>query len=152
MTIENAIIQTTESIKKFQNDFKSFVSSNFLFLVIASAVCIGFATKDMVSDVMNESILPLITHFAVKSIPYFFYNKALEYSNKHSVFHLIIRKVGRGFWLILVWILTLYITFIVFSSISNIDLLTGKMDIVQRLTRYVVGEERNGYPTYQEFI
>ena len=147
MTVEATIMQTTDSLKIFQKNFTSFYAYNYIFIIVAAAVCIGIATKDMVSGIMNESLLPIIDVFIAKSIPYFFYNKALEYSTKHQFIHLLIRKLGRMIWNILVWILILYATYIVFKTLSRVDLITGKVDFVQSLTRYVSGETP---PTIQE--
>ena len=143
VNIEQAIMQTTNSILTFQKNFSNYLTSNYLILLIASSVCIGFATKDMISDIMHESVLPIVIYFTVKTIPYFIYNKTLEYSSKYKLIHLLIHKLGRLFWIIIVWILTLYITYIVFRSITRIDLITGRVNALQSVTKYVLGEKTN---------
>ena len=144
MSVEQTIIQNTEPIRKFQQDFKRSVTSNFTILIVACAVCIGFATRDMISNVMNESVLPVLTYLALKSIPYLFYNKALQFSKRYEILTLLLRKLGTLIWIILVWIFTLYMTYIVFRSIANVDLVTGRVDLVQGVTKYVLGENVRG--------
>jgi large-conductance mechanosensitive channel len=142
MSIDQSVIQTTEPIRKFQQNFKHF-TTNIIIVLIACAVCIGFATKDMISSIMNESILPIISYFAVKSIPYFLYNKALQISKYNEIITLIIHKLGLSLWIIIVWILTLYLTFIVFKLITRVDVLTDKVNLIQDISKYVLGEKTN---------
>ena len=140
MGIESSILETTDSLKNFQHNFAKFYTSNYMFLIIASAVSIGIATKDMVSTIMNESILPILDVFLVHSIPYILYLKSLEFSAKYPITNMIVRKLGRMFWIIIVWMLILYVTFIVFKAMSNVDLITSQSNMVQAVTKYIAGE------------
>lgn len=148
MNIEQTVVQTTEPVRRFQQNFKT-LTTNTVIVLVACAVCIGFATKDMISNIMNESILPIISYFAVKSIPYFLYNKALQISKYNEILTLIISKLGLSIWIILVWIITLYLTYIAFRIITRIDVITDKVNMIQGISKYILGEKTNDeYITY----
>jgi large-conductance mechanosensitive channel len=148
--IGRTIIDTTEHVKNVQKDFLSFTGYNQMFIVTASAICIGIATKDMVTDVMNEAILPVITFITQKSISYFLYTKALEKTMKYPLVNILLQKVARLLWLLLVWLLILYVTYIAFKGLIKLDLVTDKINIIQGVTKYVTRQEQRQPNVQQE--
>jgi hypothetical protein len=140
--IGKTIIDSTEHVKNVQKDFLSFTGYNQMFIVTASAICIGIATKDMITDVMNEAILPVITFLTEKSISYFLYTKALEKTIKYPLVNILLQKVAHLLWLLLVWILILYVTYIAFKALIKLDLVTDKINIIQGVTKFVTRQEQ----------
>lgn len=142
MDVGQRIINTTETVKKAQQDFQSFTTYNNTFLVVASAICVGIATKDMVTDIMNEAVLPIVTFLTERSISYFVYSRTLEKTAKYPFLNLLLRKLGSLLWVVLVWLLILYVTYIAFKALIKIDLVTDKVELIQGVTRYVTGQEK----------
>jgi large-conductance mechanosensitive channel len=137
------IIDTTESVKSAQKDFQKFTTYNEVFLVTAAAICVGMATRDMVTDIMNEVILPVVTYMIENGISYFLYKKALERAGSYPLLYQVLSKFGHILWIVLVWILILYVTYVAFKALIKIDLITDKADIVQKITRYITQEHKH---------
>ena len=141
MDIGKAIIDTSESIRKVQHDFQNFTSYNALFVVMASAICVGMITKETVTDIMNEVVLPLILFLGKRSISYFIYTKALERTASYPAINLLLQKLGHLVWIMIVWILVLYIVYVIFKRVIRLDFVSGKVDLVQNVTGYVTKQE-----------
>lgn len=141
MDLGKTIIDTTENVRKVQSDFQKQTSLNNMFIVIASAVCVGIITKDTISDIMNEAILPLVLFFGKMSISYFVYTKALEKTANWPAINIILQKLGKLLWIVLIWLLVLYVVYILFKGLIKIDLVTGKIDLLQGVTSYVTRQE-----------
>lgn len=142
-TIGQQIQNGTEKLKEMQQNYRSTFSENKTFLLIAAAICVGIATRDVIADVMKDSILPLFVYIATHGLPYLVYQKMLGYSTSYPVAHLIITKLGNMVWLILVWILTLFLVYLIFTKLIKINLISNQVEIVQSATAYVTKQEAN---------
>ena len=150
MDIGKTLITTAETIKTNQKEFQNFTAYNNLFIIMASAVCVGIVTKDTISDIMNEAILPIIVFFGKKGISYFLYTKILEKTVKYPILNLLISRFGKLIWILLTWILVMYIAWILFKKLIKLDLVSSKASLVEHVTKYVNGEEKITYPTTSE--
>jgi hypothetical protein len=56
--MDNLVI-AADSLNLFQTKFKDFTSYH-PFLIIAAGVCVGLATREMISMIMNDSILSIL--------------------------------------------------------------------------------------------
>lgn len=136
-----AVINTAENVKQIQTDFHNFTALNSIFIVIASAVCVGIITKDTISDIMNEAILPLLLYWGKRSLSYLLYTKALEKTMSYPSVYIVLTKLGKLVWIIIVWIIVLFIVYIIFRKLIKIDLISSKVNLVQDMTKYVIGQE-----------
>lgn len=155
MDIGKTIIDTTENIRNLQKDFSSFTSYNEMFVMFASAICVGMATRDMVSDIMNETLLPLVLFISQRGITYLVYTKLLEKTTTYPTLKLVIQHIAKLAWIVLVWILTLYLVYLIFKKLIKLDLITDKVDLVQGVTGYLMRKEppklhSTKQETYQE--
>lgn len=139
-TIGNNILHTTDGLRQAQEDFVKFTTYG-IFIVIASAICVGMATRDLITDAMNDALLPLIVYFGQSNMFYIAYTKVLDNTKGISLLNLVLQKLGKLIWIMIVWVLTLYITYIVFQKLIRIDFITGKINFLQDVTRYFTGAE-----------
>lgn len=147
MDIQKTIITTAENIRNSQKDFQNFTAYNNLFIIMASAVCVGIVTKDAITDIMNEAILPIIVFFGKKGISYFLYTKILEKTASYPILNLLIQKSGKLIWIFLTWLLVIYVAWILFRKLMKLDLVSSKVDLLENVTRYVSGEKKITSPT-----
>ncbi len=147
MDLPNTIITTAEGIRNTQKDFQKFTAYNNLFIVLASAVCVGIITKDAISDIMNEAILPVVIFFGKKTISYFLYTKALEKTTSYPIINLLISKFGKLVWIILTWILVIYVVYVLFKKLIRFDLVSSKTELLEDITRYITGQEKRHVTT-----
>jgi hypothetical protein len=126
-----------DSIKNIQKDFMNFTSYNNILILGAASICIGLATKDAISDFMNQVVLPFILFLANGSVTYLSYLKAVQHSLKFPWLNAIVKACGKTVWILLVWFLILYITYAVFKKIIVIDLITSKVNLVEDLKKYI---------------
>lgn len=142
MDIQKTVLTTAETIKQNQKDFQNFTAYNNLFIIMASAICVGIVTKDAITDIMNEAVLPIIIFFGKKTISYFLYTKALERTANHPILNLFIQRFGKLIWILLTWLLVMYIAWVLFKKLIKLDLVSGKAELIENITRYVTGEEQ----------
>lgn len=142
MDIGQKIINTTDDLKNVQKDFANFTAYNNLFIIIAASVCIGIATRDVISDIMNDTLLPLIAFIFKHGIFYLLYNKILTITHKHPTLNIIIQHIGKLIWLILVWVLTLFLVYFIFKKLIKIDFISDKINFVQDVTKYLTKQEQ----------
>lgn len=152
MDIGKTILTTAESVKNTQKDFQKFTAFNNYFIIIASAVCVGIVTKDAISDIMNEAILPVIVFLGKKSISYFLYTKALEKTTSYPIVNLLLQKFGRLIWIFLTWLLVIYVSYVLFKKLIKFDIVSSKADLVEDVTRYFTGQEKRSRPTTSEYV
>ena len=126
-------------IKNAQREFLNFTAYNNMLILCAAAICVGLATKEAISDIMHEIILPLILFFGKRSLDYFVYLKALEHSIHLPWLHYLIKGIGKLICIFLVWLIILYITYIIFKGIIKIDIVSDKVNIVQGTVNYIGG-------------
>ncbi len=140
--IGGAIINTTDNIRNIQKDFSSFTTYNNLLIVIAAAVCIGFATREMITDIMNKVIFPILLFWTERSVSVQLYKKIIEKSKSIPFLSMLLIKFGEVLWIIFVWIIILWLTYVIFKKLIKIDLLTEKINIIQDITRYLTSQEK----------
>ena len=130
---------TTNAVKNTQADFANF---NKALIITAAAVCIGLATKDTITDIMNEILLPLLTFVAQRSLWYFLYSKAVEASRRMRILKAVLQAVGKLIWFVLLWFVVLYITYFVFKHLIHFDPVTKQANLVDYVTTYVAGSTK----------
>jgi hypothetical protein len=141
-TLSHNILHTTQELKKEQKQFIEFTTYG-VFIVIASAICVGMATRDLISDAMNEAFLPLIMFFGKTNMFYIAYTKLLEKTQKMSFVYVLLQKLGKLIWIILIWFLTLYLTYFIFQKLIRVDLITDKIDFISNITKYFTSDEKS---------
>lgn len=142
MGIGGDIINTTNSVQNAENDFKNFTAFNNLFIIFASAICVGMATRDMISDIMNKTILPLLLYLTEHNIYHSIYIKIVHNTKLYPTLNVILIKFGELIWIFIVWFIILLLTYIIFRKVIKVDLVTSKVNIIQNITRYITGEEK----------
>jgi large-conductance mechanosensitive channel len=114
------INNTTTNIENDLNKFKSFRTNNQL-IIFAAAVCIGLATKETISNVMNNILLPIITFMARTSIYYFVYDILLKKFNENSFYFKVLEKFGLFIWYLLLWFVIIIITYIFLNKFMDFN-------------------------------
>ena len=140
--IGQTIINTTDDIRNVQHDFSNFTAFNNVLIVYAAAVCIGFATKEMIADLMNEAVYPLLLFLTKNSITGYLFKKTLEKVKHNPTLYIILHKLGAIFWIIFVWIIILWLTYFIFTKLIKIDLVTDKVNIIQDIIKYITKQEK----------
>ena len=95
--------------KKFYKDFQEYIYINEV-LVAASGYAIGITTYDLLKSLIDEIFEPLIM-FLIKNI--------LLISPVYDKYKYIFDNIGHFFWLILVWIITIFLSFFVIEYLLN---------------------------------
>jgi hypothetical protein len=140
--IGQQIINGTEKVKQMQQNYRSSISENHAILIIAAAICVGIATRDVIADVMKDAILPLVLYLVKMGIPYMIYDRIKSSFARHTVLHVIISKLGNVIWLLLIWVMTLYLVYLVFAKLVGIDLIGNQVKLIQLATSYVFQEDK----------
>ena len=118
------------NLKQEQSNYMNFTAYNKALVLGAAAICIGLATKEAISSIMNEVILPFLKYISKTSLLYVFYLFLLQKSIHHKWINNLILGLGKTIWIFLVWILILYTTYLVFQYVIKFDLITDKLDFV----------------------
>jgi uncharacterized membrane protein len=139
--VGQAILGTTEGVKDFQKQFQAFTAYNIAFVTIAAGISVGLATNEMITHIMNDAVLPLFMFVAQRNFTYYIYNRVLDMAVKHPLLSMVIRKCGRIVWLLAVWFIVLYLTFIIFSVVIRFDSIGRQMSFVQLVTKRLTGQE-----------
>jgi hypothetical protein len=124
-------------LKEQQLQYMNFTAYNKLLMVGAAAICIGLATKEAISNLMNEVLLPFITFISNKSLTHIFYIFLLQKSAHYKWINGLIWGLGRTIWIFLVWVLILYSTYLIFQYVIKFDLVTDKLDFVSYLNNKI---------------
>lgn len=147
------LVVASEKLKTFQTSFKDFTHYQ-PFIIVAAAVCIGLATREMISTIMNDSVLPIVNFIIHHGLIYNAYAKLMNEIKEGTFFFLLLKlilsKVAHVVWLIIVWFITIYITYIIFTKLIKLDLVSDKIAILQATTNYIVDEEKPSYKPPQE--
>jgi len=117
-------------LKQEQSKYMNFTAYNKALVLGAAAICIGLATKEAISSIMNEVILPFLKYISKTSLIYIFYLFLLQKSVHHKLINSLIWGLGKILWIFLVWILILYSTYLVFQYVIKFDLITDKLNLV----------------------
>jgi large-conductance mechanosensitive channel len=134
---------STNSILNLQKNFSNFTSYNGTLIIYAAAVCIGFATKDMISDIMNTAILPFLLFWSKHSIIGLLFIKIIDKFKKYPTFSLFLIKIGSIFWIILVWIIILWLTYFIFTKLIKVDVISNRVYFLQDIIKYATKQEQS---------
>lgn len=138
-SIGNTIVSSTESIKKFNDNFKSFTTNQTLVLV-AAAVCIGMATKDAIEKILNQVIYPFIASIAKISIAFILYKKALENTQSYKTIHSVLESIGAVFWIFIVWSIIIFFSYILLKKVLVVDFVKPHLQFVEdNSKKYLIG-------------
>jgi len=147
--VEQTVLTTTNNVLNTQKDFSNFTAYNNELIIYAAAVCIGFATKDMISDIMNEAILPLLVFITKKSFSRFIFYKIIENLKDFPVISLILEKIAIIIWIVIVWIVILWLTYLVFTKLIKIDIISRNVNFIQDIIKYAIRQEQPANKTSQ---
>ena len=152
--MDNLVI-ASDKLKLFQTSFKAFTHYQ-PFILVAAAVCIGLATREMISTIMNESILPIVDFIIKHGLIYNAYAKLIgeirEGSFSYLLLKLVLNKIAHVIWLIIVWFITIYITYIIFTKLIKLDLVSDKIAMLDATTKYIVDQEKPSYQPPQQTL
>ena len=104
----------------------------------------------MISMIMNDSVLAILDFLIKHSLIYNAYAKFLEEITFQKTFFylflkLVLRKTAHVIWLLIVWFITIYITYIIFSKLIKLDFVSDKIAMLQATTKYIVDQEKPSY-------
>ena len=109
----------------------NFTAYNHVLVMIAAAICIGIASKEAITNIITELILPLLVFMSKKSISMIMYNSLLQHTMHIKWLNALITGLGKLMWILFTWVIVLYCTWIVFKYVITIDLVTQKVNMVE---------------------
>lgn len=132
-----------EFIKAQQQDFMKFTAYNNVLIISAAGICIGLATKEAISEFLNDIILPFIVFLSKHSVFHQFIKNSVDRTSSMPYLFEFLKAILKTSWIFTVWLLILYITYIIFQKIIKIDLVTPRVDLVESATKYVTSYNNN---------
>lgn len=132
--VGNTLVASTQTVKNFNNNFKSF-AGNQQFVIVAAAICVGIATKDAIEKILNEVIYPFIRVAGNASIAFLLYKKALNSTQSMQWAHTLLEKLGAVIWIFIVWFLIALLSYILLKKVLTVDLINPKMQFLEDNTR-----------------
>lgn len=131
MEIGNTILNTTHKVQEDYDLFKTYTTQKQI-IIIASAVCIGFATKEVITNIMNEIILPFLTSIGTYTLFQFALN------NVHNKFiYIIIKKTGLLIWFIFSWLIIIFIVYLFLTKFIQINPLAFDLSVINTGTKFI---------------
>lgn len=128
--IGNNIINYSENIKKNYNDYQKYTLNHQL-IVIAIGVCIGIATKDVITNIMNQIILPIIKSFGEHTLYNIIY-KLLLVNTKHiTILNSSIQYMGIFIWNLLSWSIIVFIAYLFMTQLIKLDIITPHINLIE---------------------
>ena len=138
-------------------EFQKFMYTNDI-VVAAVGFTVGIVTKDMIMSVLNEIFIPIFLYLA--------HTKKIEKSKKYLLNNvpgliLFFTSIGNIFWNVLVWFLTIILTFFILEYFFNRSLLglktripeNRKKDfILARLDAQGIPIDEKDYIYYKDYI
>lgn len=141
--IGQTIISSTDKIKQFNAEFKSFTNDKYLILG-AAAVCIGFATKDAIEGILNQALLPILKILANASPLYLLFQYVKAKTSKAPIIYALIDKLGLVIWILIVWFLIIFVSYILFKKVLSVDLVSQPISLIQSGTHeYIIKSNEN---------
>lgn len=146
--ISNFLLNTTKNatnnVKKERSEFSKFIY-NDTFIVMASAITIGMTSKDMLNKIMYEIVLPIFIYFGKKGIPYYAFNKILQFSKNYPTLNWSLEKLGELIWIILTWFIIIYLTYVIYTRVLKFNIIGGQIDFVENTTKYFSNEKKDNF-------
>lgn len=102
--------------------FQQFFRSEYL-LLLAAAICLGLATKELIEKLMTKIILPVLQWLTYTSIVVIFYRYLQKrVPKKFQLISAMLSTVGNVSWDIFVWLAIIVLIFIIFEFIIKRNL------------------------------
>lgn len=133
--IKNTLSTTTNTIGEFNTDFHKF-SSNTTMIAIAAGICIGMATKEIIQNIMNDVLLPLLQIMINNSLYYWAYKLLLKSSLSKPFINKLLKIIGTIIWLFLVWSVIIFISFVLFKKLLNYNLISMQLGNIHKIGGY----------------
>lgn len=127
--IPNQILDNIESI---QNSFSKYASADKGILLIAGGVTIGLVTKELITSIMNDIILPILIYFNDHSILLIYFKTFLHNLN-NSFVEIAVSKVLLLIWLISIWFIIIFLIYIIFSKLIKMDFVTERVNFIKKI-------------------
>jgi large-conductance mechanosensitive channel len=134
--------QATNSVGNFNKEFQNYSNNNTL-IIVAAAVCVGIATKEIIEKLMNETVLPILQFMIKTSIYYWIYNFLLKSSVSKPVIVGILQTVGTVSWLFLLWSVIVFLSFVLFKKLLDKNLISSQLGFWQNVGGYAITLEEN---------
>lgn len=125
-------------------DYKKNILFNNYLILISTAVCIGFITKEVTTNIFNDILLPIINILLGKSIGYNIYLKLKIYFKDSRIFFFLLEKSGLFIWYIILWFVMIYSVFILFNYIIKFGVFDNQIKLIKKISKYIE-EERTKY-------
>lgn len=123
-------------------EYKTNILYNNYLILISTAVCIGFITKDTTKNIFDDILLPTIYFLINKSLIYNFYLKTKLYFKNSEILFFLLEKTGFFIWNILLWFVMIYTIFILFNYIIKFGVFDNQINLIKKVSKYIE-EERS---------
>jgi large-conductance mechanosensitive channel len=136
------LTHTTNTVGNFSNDFRKYSNNNNL-VVVAAAVCIGIATKDIIEKLMNEAVLPIMKVMVKNSLYFFVYKLLLKTSVSKPTIVYILKTIGTVGWLFFMWSVIVFVSFVLFKKLLDKNLVANQLNFLHKIGGYAVTLEES---------
>jgi len=122
----DVISEATHNINTINNDFKKYAYNDQLIL-IAAAVCIGVATKDIIQTLLNDTLYPALKFIVTNSLYYWIFTILKKKSASTPFIVNTLNVIGQIAWLFLLWSIIVFISFVLFKKLLNYNIISSQL-------------------------
>lgn len=122
----DVISEATHNINSINNDFKKYAYNDQLIL-IAAAVCIGMATKDIIQKLLNDTLYPALKFIVSNSLYYWIFTILKNKSASRPFIVNTLNVIGEIAWLFLLWSIIVFISFVLFKKLLNYNIISNQL-------------------------
>lgn len=122
----DVISEATHNINSINNDFKKYAYNDQLIL-IAAAVCIGMATKDIIQTLLNDTLYPALKFIVTNSLYYWIFTILKKKSASTPFIVNTLNTIGEIAWLFLLWSIIVFISFVLFKKLLNYNIISNQL-------------------------
>jgi membrane protease YdiL (CAAX protease family) len=140
--------QSFRPLNNAYEEYKRNILFNNYLILISTAVCIGFITKDTAKNIFDDVLLPIIYFIINKSIIYNLYSKTKIYFKNNEILFFLVEKMGFFIWNILLWFIMIYSIFILFNYIIKFGVFDNQINLIKKVSKYI--EEEKNQPKNKE--
>ena len=122
----DVISEATYNINSINNDFKKYAYNDQLILV-AAAVCIGVATKDIIQTLLTDTLYPALKFIVSNSLYYWIFTILKKKSASTPFIVNTLNVIGEIAWLFLLWSIIVFISFVLFKKLLNYNIISNQL-------------------------
>jgi large-conductance mechanosensitive channel len=128
----DVISEATQNINTINNDFKKYAYNDQLILM-AAAVCIGMATKDVIQTLLNDTLYPALKFIVTNSLYYWIFTILKKKSASTPFIVNTLNVIGQIAWLFLLWSIIVFVSFVLFKKLLNYNIISSQLSFYNQV-------------------